>query len=163
VARGDADGAGIDVTKFSIGAIDNSIAGDLAAAIDAEYDHVSLTAAPQGRVMFLLDEFGIGRSRRRFGFASQEAGISILVKDLPQSFGEQPKNTHELAPNASACTYGASWVTGCFLPLSTRHHSLNDSSKMSATSAINSPVTKASRRSLKIRRCTSEAFAEIAP
>src|SRR5882724_10498784 len=106
IARGDADRAGIDVAKPSATAIDHAVARNLTAAIDAEYDHAPLAAAPDRRAMSLLDEFGVGFGRRWCGCASKKSGIGVLVEDLFQR-GSQQRNEisqplHELTPNASA-------------------------------------------------------------
>src|SRR5437879_1007068 len=54
-------------------------------------------------------------------------------------------------------------MTALFLPLSTRHHSIADSIRISATRTTNIPVTAASSLSLKIRRRISFNFVGIAP
>src|SRR5947209_5099814 len=60
-ATRDADGASVNVTELGAAAIDNAISGDLAAAIDAEYDHGLLTATrpARARIFLLSDEFRI--------------------------------------------------------------------------------------------------------
>src|SRR5205085_2369877 len=60
VSGGRTDRARINVAKLASGAIDHPVAGDLAAAVDAEYDHDLLAAAPDGRAVFFLDEISIG-------------------------------------------------------------------------------------------------------
>src|SRR6266850_5624980 len=106
IARGDADRAGIDVAKLSAAAIDHAVARDLTAAIDAEYDHAPLAAAPDRRAMFLLDEFGVGFGRRCLGGSVEKTRVGVLVEDLLQR-GSQQRNEisqplHELTPSASA-------------------------------------------------------------
>src|SRR4051812_32865407 len=94
------DSACVNEAQLRRAPVYDAEAGDLAAAINSKYDHVLLTAAFHGCIVFFLHELRVRSSRCRLGFTRQISRISILVENLAQHLSRDSrkflKRAHEL-------------------------------------------------------------------
>src|SRR5437588_9195016 len=137
---------------------------------------LSATSSTSLTAHFVLPQKLCVRFRRRLQLAPpQKSRIRRLVENLLQrcahdggyaadEFFESRFEMHHACSSVAkrVATNGDSRRTGCLRPASTRIHTVADSTRIAPTSRIRMPVTRASRRSLKMRRAVAGA-ATFAP